>query len=68
MVASPQSLIIRCIREKDFATAKEIIKFFGLEDTEHNDLTAIAQAVYNLRESLAKLDETLTSSLPSIGM
>lgn len=57
MVATPQSLIIRCIREKDFDGARHVIEFFDLTKSQYNDMVNLAEKVHRLRSQLPHGDD-----------
>jgi hypothetical protein len=54
MFSSPDTLLMMCIRNRDYATCREIIRFFGLE---HNPTHASRNAQRS--EQLAKITQKL---------
>jgi hypothetical protein len=53
MVASPSSLLFRCVREQDFASARQVLEFFGLQESPEKELVELAEASNLVRHRFA---------------
>jgi hypothetical protein len=49
MVASPASLLFRCVREKDFTRARQVIEFFGLASSRESHVVRLVEAADAVR-------------------